>query len=718
MDRAVQLRVMLNHYGHAYYALDKPEVLDEEYDRLFRELQQLEDDFPELQTLDSPTTRVGGAVLDMFQQVRHAVPMLSIKTVTDTNASGAISFDQEVRRKLEKAMSPAAPGVPIDSGEIEYVAELKFDGLAMSLCYEHGVLVRAATRGDGEVGEDVTENVRKISEIPLRLIGNSPAKLEVRGEVYLRFDRLFELNLKQKELGLPEFVNPRNTAAGTIRQLDSAIVGQRKLSFFAYAVAEVPLQADGNHLFKTHWDVLQGLSNWGFRVCSHARCCRGAAELVAFHEFVAQERGRLPFAIDGVVYKVNELRLQRQLGFRAREPNWAVAHKFPPEEQPTVVVDIEIFVGRTGKLTPVAMLEPVSVGSVTVSKATSHNDDETLCKDVRVGDTVIVRRAGDVIPEIVRVDLDKRPLSVGGAFDLFSSVRGVCPICSSAILREEGEADYRCTGGLFCSAQRKQAILHFVQRRAVEVEGLGDKLVDQLVDGGLIRTLSDLYRLGLGAVADTEQTTVDDLYAKLSGQERQHIALEQLKKLERMAQLSAQNTVDALEKSKQTSLPRFLFGLGIRHVGESTAKELARHFGKLDAIMQASEEQLLEVADIGPIVAKSLRTFFEQLHNREVVEQLRACGVTWPEGEPAARVATPFSGKTFVLTGTLPTLGREEAKALIEAAGGKVAGSVSKKTSYVVAGSEAGSKLEKAQELGIAVLDEAGLKALLEGAAE
>jgi DNA ligase (NAD+) len=687
--RADELRAMLNHYGHAYYALDKPEVSDDEYDRLFRELQQLETDFPELLTLDSPTQRVGGAVLVDFQPVRHAVPMLSIKTVTDTKASGAISFDQDIRKKLEKLSSKSASELFDSKEDIEYVAELKFDGLAMSLRYENGVLVQAATRGDGEVGEDVTENARKISEIPLRLVGKAPDVLEVRGEVYLRFDQLLAINMDQKKLGLPEFVNPRNTAAGTIRQLDSSVVGQRKLSFFAYALSEIPLGLGGEPLFQTHWEVLQALQDWGFMVCSYARCVHGVRGLIEFHDYISRERDQLPFAIDGVVYKVNQLELQRKLGYRSREPNWAVAHKFPPEEQPTKVIDIDIFVGRTGKLTPVAKLEPVKVGNVTVSNVTTHNDDETLSKDVRIGDTVIVRRAGDVIPEIVRVELEKRPLDIGRPFDLFARLKGLCPNCGSSIVREEGEADYRCTGGLFCSAQRKQAILHFAQRRAVEIEGLGDKLVDQLVDAGIINTLPDLYRLGFTALAN----------------------------LARMADKSAQNILDALEKSKQTTLPRFLFGLGIRHVGEATAKALARHFGRLDAIMDASEDELLAVADVGPIVAQSIRTFFDQAHNREVVEQLRACGVTWPEGEPAPVAPQPLSGQTFVLTGTLPTLSREEAKALIEAAGGKVAGSVSKKTSYVVAGAEAGSKLDRARELGVAVLDEDQLKELLDGGA-
>jgi DNA ligase (NAD+) len=431
--------------------------------------------------------------------------------------------------------------------------------------------------------------------------------------------------------------------------------------------------------------MLQTLKSWGFPVSALVKRAQGAIELVAFYDAIGQQRDGLGFDIDGVVYKVDSLALQRQLGFVTREPRWAVAHKFPAQEMLTTVLAIDVQVGRTGKLTPVAKLAPVFVGGVTVTNATLHNEDEARRKDVRVGDTVIVRRAGDVIPEVVSVLPDKRQ----GTPEPFTMPHR-CPVCGSVAVREEDEADYRCTGGLFCSAQRKQAILHFAQRRAVEVEGLGEKLVDQLVDAGIIHTLPDLYRLGLTALAN----------------------------LDRMAEKSAQNMVDALQKSKQTTLPRFLFGLGIRHVGEATAKELARHFGQLDAIMTATEEQLLEVADIGPIVAQSLRTFFDQPHNREVVEQLRACGITWTEGPPAERAPTPLSGKTFVLTGTLPTLGREEAKALIEAAGGKVSGSVSKKTSYVVAGAEAGSKLDKAQELGIPVLDEAGLKVLLQGAQE
>ncbi len=677
-DRLAELKRLLHAHAHRYYVLDDPSIPDAEYDQLFKELQALEAAHPEWITTDSPTQRVGGKALDQFAQVRHAVPMLSIRTETDTEASGAEQFDARIRREL--SLTDNDP--PVD-----YVAEPKFDGLAMSLRYVDGVLVQAATRGDGETGEDVTQNIRTIGQIPLKLPSAAPVILEVRGEVYMRRDDFEALNERQRikiaagAKGEKTFVNPRNAAAGAVRQLDPAIAAQRPLSFFAYGVGEVSLSDANEPPWETHFALLQTLKSWGFPVCDLAKKAQGATELVAFYTSIGQQRDGLGFDIDGVVYKVNSLALQRQLGFVTREPRWAVAHKFPAQEMLTTVLSIDVQVGRTGKLTPVAKLAPVFVGGVTVTNATLHNEDEARRKDVRVGDTVIVRRAGDVIPEVVSVLLDKRV----GDPAVFSMPR-TCPACGSAAVREEGEADYRCTGGLFCSAQRKQAITHFAQRRAVEVEGLGDKLVEQLVDANIVRTLPDLYRLGLTALAN----------------------------LDRMAEKSAQNIVAALEKSKQTTLPRFLYGLGIRHVGEATAKELARHFGKLDAIMDATEEQLLAVADVGPIVAKSLRTFFDQAHNREVVEQLRACGITWPEGDPAPVAFQPLTGKTLVLTGTLPTLGREEAKALIEAAGGKVAGSVSKKTSYVVAGAEAGSKLDKAQELGVAVLDEAGFRAILQ----
>jgi DNA ligase (NAD+) len=665
------LHQQLHHHAHQYYVLDDPQIPDAEYDRLFQQLQKLEAEQPELITPDSPTQRVIGTVLDGFASVKHAVPMLSINTETDTESSGAKNFDTRVRKAL--GLTDADPAV-------EYAVELKFDGLAINLRYESGVLVQAATRGDGEMGEDVTHNIRTIGQIPLRLGTGAPKVLEVRGEVYMRRDDFEALNERQRAKiaagakGEKTFVNPRNAAAGAVRQLDSKIAAQRPLSFFAYGVGEVVTQ-DGALPWDTHYGLLQTLKSWGFPVAAQVNIARAAIELVAYHQRIAAERDSLPYDIDGVVYKVNSLALQQQLGFVTREPRWAVAHKYPAQEQMTQVLAIDVQVGRTGKLTPVAKLAPVFVGGVTVTNATLHNEDEARRKDVRVGDTVIVRRAGDVIPEIVSVVASKTPHQRGTLFTMPHQ----CPVCGSAAVREEGEADYRCTGGLFCGAQRKEAILHFAHRRAVEVEGLGDKLVEQLVDANVIRTLPDLYKLGLSALAS----------------------------LDRMADKSAKNLLEALEKSKQTTLPRFLFGLGIRHVGEATAKELARHFGKLDAIMDASVEQLQAVADVGPIVAQSLRTFFDQPHNREVVEQLRACGLTWAEGEPAEQTPKPLLGKTFVITGTLPTLSRDQAKDLLEAAGAKVAGSVSKKTDYLLAGAEAGSKLDKARELGVAVIDEA-----------
>ena len=673
------LREQLHQHAHQYYVLDAPSIPDAEYDRLFQALQRLEADHPEWVTQDSPTQRVGAKPLDEFATVRHSVPMLSIRTETDTQASGAENFDARIRRELNWVETDPP---------VVYVAEPKFDGLAMSLRYEAGVLVQAATRGDGEFGEDVTQNIRTIGQIPLRLAADAPAVLEVRGEVYMRRDDFEALNERQRAKiaqgvkGEKTFVNPRNAAAGAVRQLDPAIAAQRPLSFFAYGLGDVTALADGGPDFSTHFEMLAALKRWGFPVSDLVSLAQGAAELVAYHGRVGAMRDQLGFDIDGVVYKVNPLAVQRQLGFVTREPRWAVAHKYPAQEQLTTVEAIDVQVGRTGKLTPVAKLAPVFVGGVTVTNATLHNEDEARRKDVRVGDTVIVRRAGDVIPEVVSVLLEKR---VGNA-PLFTMPHS-CPVCGSAAVREAGEADYRCTGGLFCSAQRKQAILHFAQRRAVEVEGLGEKLVDQLVDEGVVKTLPDLYRLGLLALAN----------------------------LDRMADKSAQNIVDALEKSKQTTLPRFLYGLGIRHVGEATAKALARHFGQMDGIMTATEDQLLQVADVGPIVAQSLVTFFAQAHNREVVEQLRACGIHWEEGEAQLQTPKPLTGKTFVITGTLPTLGRDEAKDLLEAAGAKVAGSVSKKTSYLLAGAEAGSKLDKARELGVPVIDEAQMKELLNG---
>ena len=676
-ERAAALRDTLAQHAHRYYVLDEPSLPDAEYDRLFRELQDIEAAYPELLTADSPTQRVGGKALAQFAPVRHRVPMLSIRTETDTEATGAQNFDTRVRKEL--GLGPDAPAV-------EYACELKFDGLAMSLRYEDGVLVQAATRGDGETGEDVTQNIRTIAQIPLRLPTECPTVLEVRGEVYMRRADFEALNDRQRARiaagakGEKTFVNPRNAAAGAVRQLDPGIAAQRPLSFFAYGLGEVSTVEAGGPAFETHFELLQTLKKWGFPVAAQTSIACGAPELIAFHQRIGADRSALPYDIDGVVYKVNRLAQQRQLGFVTREPRWAVAHKYPAQEQLTTVLAIDVQVGRTGKLTPVAKLAPVFVGGVTVTNATLHNEDEARRKDVRVGDTVTVRRAGDVIPEVVGVLLERR----SHAAPPFTMPRQ-CPVCGSDAVREEGEADFRCSGGLFCGAQRKEAILHFAHRRAVEVDGLGDKLVEQLVDANIIRTLPDLYKLGFTALAS----------------------------LDRMADKSARNLVEALEKSKQTTLPRFIFGLGIRHVGEATAKALAQHFGQLDAVMDATEAQLLEVADVGPIVATSIRTFFDQPHNREVVEQLRACGLRWSEGPPAAVTPKPLSGKTFVITGTLPTLSRDEAKDLLEAAGAKVAGSVSKKTDFVLAGADAGSKLTKAQELGVAVIDEEQMKALL-----
>jgi DNA ligase (NAD+) len=672
LARATALRQEIERHNYAYYVLDQPTIPDAEYDRLFRELQALEAEHPELVTPDSPTQRVGGKPLDEFPKVRHAVPMLSIRTETDTEASGALAFDARVRKEL---------GLDQSDPPVEYAAELKFDGLAINLRYEHGVLVAATTRGDGETGEDVTQNIRTVHTIPLRLhIEVPPAVLEVRGEVFMRRDDFERYNERQREAGKATLVNPRNGAAGSIRQLDPAIAAQRPLSFFAYGLGEVQDWA----MPATHSALLDALAEVGVPVCGERTTGPGAAALIAFHDDIAARRDQLPFDIDGVVYKVNRFELQRELGFVTREPRWAVAHKFPAQEELTSVLGIEVQVGRTGALTPVARLAPVFVGGVTVTNATLHNQDEIDRKDVRVGDTVIVRRAGDVIPEVVSVVLDKRPDPAPPRFNILKSYP-VCPECGSHVVRLDGEAAARCTGGLYCPAQRKQALLHFASRRAMDIEGLGDKLVDQLVERGLVHTPAEVYALSLETLAG----------------------------LDRMAEKSAANLLAAIETSKATTLARFIFALGIRNVGETTAKDLARHFGALDKLMAASEIELLAVRDVGPIVAQSIIQFFAEPHNLEVVNKLRAAGVHWQESTGMQQSAGILTGKTLVLTGTLPTLTRDAAKEMIEAAGGKVAGSVSKKTDYVVAGEEAGSKLVKAQELGVAILDESGLLALL-----
>ena len=675
--RVDKLREEIRFHDYRYYVLDLPAIPDAEYDKLFRELQALETQHPELVAPDSPTQRIGGRPLDMFQPVRHAVPMLSIRTETDISDEGAIAFDARVRREL---------GLRETDSPVEYACELKFDGLAINLRYEQGVMVQAATRGDGETGEDVTQNVKHaIHQIPLSLEGMSPSVVEVRGEVYMARPDFERYNEQQRAQGLPTLVNPRNGAAGSIRQLDPALAARRPLKFFAYGLGEVR-----DWQPETHKELLDQLDAWGFPVNRERRVVRGAQGLVEYHRSIATKRDSLPFDIDGVVYKVNSLALQNQLGFVTREPRWAVAHKFPAEEQMTVVRDIDIQVGRTGKLTPVAKLEPVFVGGTTVSNATLHNEDETRRKDVRIGDTVIVRRAGDVIPEVVGVVLDRRPAQVGESFDLFKLLHGHCPVCGSTIVREEGEADWRCTGGLFCPAQRKQALLHFASRRALDIEGLGDKLVEQLVDEGIVSTPADLY-------------------------DKRRLNLQTLAELERMGEKSAKNLLEAIEHSRRTTLARFIYALGIRNVGEATAKDLARHFGKLKNLMGADEAQLQRVPDVGPVVAQSIVAFFAEKHNVDVIEAMldeNRGGVSPKESEGEPTEELPLAGNTFVLTGTLG-MPREAAKARLEALGAKVSNSVSKKTFCVVAGVEAGSKLDKAKELGITVWNEQELLAFL-----
>jgi DNA ligase (NAD+) len=653
----------IRQWDYQYYVLDDPTVPDSEYDRVFRALQALEQAHPALISKDSPTQRVGGLPLKTFSSITHRVPMLSLNNALDEEE--AIAFDRRVREGLGLT-------------DVEYAVEPKFDGLAITLTYEHGVFVQGATRGDGFTGEDVTANLRTIRALPMRLnTPNPPALFEVRGEVLMLKQDFERLNQAQEARGDKRFANPRNAAAGSLRQLDPNITANRPLTFFAYGLGAV----DGMPVPPTHSAVMDLLATFRLPVARERSTVSGLQGLLDYYNAIGTKRQSLPYDIDGVVYKVNHLRQQEELGFVSRAPRWAIAHKFPAQEALTEVLDITVQVGRTGAITPVARLKPVFVGGVTVTNATLHNEDEVRRKDVHIGDTVSVRRAGDVIPEVVNIVAERRP-SDARAFVMPSA----CPICGSHIVRLQDEAVARCSGGLFCPAQRKQAILHFASRRAMDVEGLGDKLVDQLVDNSLVHTLSDIYRL--------DMTT-------LSG-------------LERMAEKSAQNILDALEKSKSTTLARFIYALGIRNVGEATAKDLARHFGNLQHLQSADIEQLLEVSDVGPIVAESIRDFFSEQHNREVIAQLIDAGVHWQDTEGRGTTTGHLSGKTLVLTGTLPTMSRDKAKELIEAAGGKVSGSVSKKTDYVVAGAEAGSKLDKAQELGVPILDEAGLLALLQ----
>ena len=660
--RAKRLRAQLEDANYRYYVLDAPTISDAEYDGLFRELQDLEARHGELATPDSPTQRVGAVPVQAFGTVKHRVPMLSVNNAFTEEEVEA--FDRRVREAL-------------DAGAVEYSCEPKFDGLAISLAYERGAFVQGATRGDGYSGEDVTVNLRTVRGIPLRLRRvHSPPLLEVRGEVLMYKRDLEALNARQREHGEKEFANPRNAAAGSLRQLDPRITAARPLRFFAYGIGE----SRGLKPLKTQSALLSFLGELGLPVCEERAVVQGAPGLLGYYGRLGGQRERLPYDIDGVLYKVNRLDLQRELGFVARAPRFAVAHKFPAEEATTEVTAIEVQVGRTGAVTPVARLKPVFVGGATVTNATLHNEDEVRRKDVWCGDTVVVRRAGDVIPEVVRV-VKPGPRRPG---DVFHMPRQ-CPECGSDVVRLPDEAIARCTGGLFCPAQRKQALLHFASRRALDIEGLGEKLVDQLVDGGLVGTPADLYKLGL----------------------------EDLASLERMGEKSAQNLLDQLERSRRTTLARFIYALGIRNVGEATARDLARHFGALEPLMDADEGELQEVPDVGPVVAMSIRRFFAERHNREVVHALRRAGVRWEEGRRRQAALGRAAGKTFVLTGTLPGMTRDEATELIESRGGKVTGSVSKKTDYVVAGAEAGAKLATAETLGIPVLDEAGLLQLL-----
>lgn len=664
--RAAALRAEIARHDYLYYVLDAPEIPDSEYDRLFRELQALEGAHPELMTPQSPTQRVGGLAAKAFASVAHRVPMLSLNNAFAEEEAAA--FDRRAREAL-------------GLDEIDYAVEPKFDGLAISMLYEQGRLVQAATRGDGATGEDVTANIRTLHVIPGELFATHPPHLlEVRGEV-LMLKRDFErLNQQQEARGEKLFANPRNAAAGSLRQLDPKITATRPLSFFAYGIGASAGLPD----LMSHAATMDFLAERHIPVSKERRTARGLAGLLDYYQEIGARRTSLPYDIDGVVYKVNSLAAQQLLGFASRAPRFAIAHKFPAQEALTVVEAIEVQVGRTGAITPVARLRPVFVGGVTVTNATLHNQDEITRKDIRVGDTVSVRRAGDVIPEVVRVLTERRP-SGATPYQLLEAIAHACPVCGSHVIRSADEAVARCTGGLYCPAQRKQALLHFASRRAMDIEGLGDKLVDQLVERQLAQTLDGIYRLDLTVLSS----------------------------LDRMGEKSAENLLASLQKSKQTTLARFIYALGIRNVGESTAKDLAQHFGALQAIVSADSQSLQQVPDIGPVVAESVAQFFSEPRNREIITRLIEAGVHWQEGEGAAPTPGKFSGKTFVLTGTLPHLSREQAKQLIEAAGGNVAGSVSRKTDFVVAGSEAGSKLDKALELGLAVIDEPQLREML-----
>lgn len=662
INRAAKLREQINYHNYRYYVLDNPEIPDAEYDRLFRKLQELESQYPELVTADSPTQRVGAKPLSSFGEVRHAVPMLSL---------GNAFSDEEVEAFAKRITDR------LETTNIQFVAEPKLDGLAISLIYESGVLIRAATRGDGVTGEDVTQNVRTIHSVPLHLVGkNYPDVLEVRGEVYMPKAGFEDLNKRQKANNEKVFANPRNAAAGSLRQLDSRITASRPLSIFCYGVGQV----EGGKLPDRHSNILDRLKDWGFRVCPETKMVKGIKGCIDYYKKISSLRSKLPYEIDGVVYKVDRIDQQEKLGFVSRAPRWAIAHKFPAQEELTKLLAIDVQVGRTGALTPVARLEPVEVGGVTVTNATLHNQDEIERMDVRVGDTVVVYRAGDVIPKVASVITSRRPKNTRK----FKMPKH-CPECGSDIVRIEGEAVMRCSGGLYCPAQRKEAIKHFASRRAMDIEGLGDKLVDQLVDTGLINDVSDLFSL----------------------------KLEELAGLERMAKKSAQNLLNALEKCKSTTLARFVFSLGIREVGEATALNLANHFGNIKSLMRVGVEELQTVQDVGPVVASHIVTFFQQKHNLEVIEKLLKAGVKWSDVEVVDVSKLPLAGKTVVLTGTLSSLTRDVAKEQLQQLGAKVAGSVSKKTDLVIAGEAAGSKLDKANSLGIEVIDEKDFMKLL-----
>ena len=665
-EQITALRTTLRHHEYLYHVMDTPEIPDAEYDRLMRELRELESAHPDLITPDSPTQRVGAAPLATFEQVRHEVPMLSLDNTFDE--AGFLAFNKRVQDRLKS------------TDDLTYCCELKLDGLAVSLLYENGLLVRAATRGDGTTGENITANVRTIHAIPLRLHGdNIPARVEVRGEVFMTESGFEKLNEEARRTGGKVFANPRNAAAGSLRQLDPRITAKRPLTFFCYGFGLL----EGGEMPASHWQRLQQFKAWGLPVSDRIRLVHTADEVLAFYRQVEQDRPSLGFDIDGVVIKVDSQALQEQLGFVARAPRWAVAFKFPAQEQMTVVRDVEFQVGRTGAITPVARLEPVQVAGVIVSNATLHNADEIARLGLRIGDKVVIRRAGDVIPQVVNVVESERPADAREI--VFPSH---CPVCGSDVERVEGEAVTRCTGGLICGAQRKEALKHFVSRRAMDVDGMGDKIIDQLVEKEYVKTPADLFRLTAG---------------KLTG-------------LDRMGPKSAQNVVDALEKAKFTTLPRFLYALGIREVGEATAANLANHFGELEKVMNADLDALIAVQDVGKVVAAHVRNFMEEESNREVIRQLtEEVGVHWPAVVvvKAEEIDSPFAGKTVVLTGSLSQMNRDDAKARLTALGAKFSGSVSKKTDLLIAGEAAGSKLAKAQELGIAVIDEAEMIRLL-----